>query len=400
MLTITQVAEWEPNGRASDIFSLGCILLEILTLDQEGSLDRLRANRSTKNTAYHANLDRINDWIPLREDVSPIDYNLIKEIRAMLSRSPNQRPSAQGLLERLEYCDKLSSDTDKAHSIFDSCCRLSLMKKSDHQELLDEVKTQHKTEIKDGWKRVSDLQSQIRDLKQTATNDAVAAVQQLKDMEKKHRREMKKVRQSEGTGVENGITHLRDEVQRLTAELIESKRMLEQADTAFAQAIQRLDTSPAKSAETKSLNDSSLAGDERAANPQNHTGSAKRDSPAPSTDPSSKKREKKSRSATSLDSMIAQPGEHEPAQTASESTGKSDSRPTPFDRRPLTARALSDRDRDVEMRLKAAAEDQFKKEARVQAAKEKKKELRASQGRWPRLGKLFGSKAEDPEEWV
>lgn len=202
MLTITQVAEWEPSGRASDIYSLGCILLEILTLDQEGSLDRLRVNRSTKNTAYHANLDRINDWIPLREDVSPIDYNLIKEIRAMLSRSPNQRPSAQRLLERLEYCDKLSGDTDKAHSIFDSCCRLSLMKKSDHQELLDNVETQHKTEIKDGWKRVSDLQSQIRDLKQTATNDAVAAVQQLKDMEKKHRREMKKVRQSEGTGVE------------------------------------------------------------------------------------------------------------------------------------------------------------------------------------------------------
>jgi serine/threonine protein kinase len=202
MLTIMQVAEWEPNGRAADIFSLGCILLEILTLDQEGTLDRLRAARSTKNTAYYANLDRVNDWIPLRDDVSPIDYNLIKEIRAMLSHNPDQRPSAQSLLERLRYCDKISSGTTEAHSIFGSCCRLSLMKKSDHEEQLDDVRTLHYTRIKEVDERGDELQRQVRDLKDKATKDAEAAEQEIKDMEKKHRREMKKARHPEITGAE------------------------------------------------------------------------------------------------------------------------------------------------------------------------------------------------------
>jgi serine/threonine protein kinase len=202
MLTIMQVAEWEPNGRAADIFSLGCILLEILTLDQEGTLDRLRAARSTKNTAYYANLDRVNDWIPLRDDVSPIDYNLIKEIRAMLSHNPDQRPSAQSLLERLRYCDKISSGTTEAHSIFGSCCRLSLMKKSDHEEQLDDVRTLHYTRIKEVDERGDELQRQVRDLKDKVTKDAEAAEQEIKDMEKKHRREMKKARHPEITGAE------------------------------------------------------------------------------------------------------------------------------------------------------------------------------------------------------
>ena len=196
-----QVAEWEPNGRAADIFSLGCILLEILTLDQEGTLDRLRATRSTKNTAYYANLDRVNDWIPLRDDVSPIDYNLIKEIRAMLSHDPTQRPSAQSLLERLRYCDMISSGTTGAHSIFNSCCRLSLMKKSDHEEQLGYVKIRHYTEIDEVKKHKFELQRQIRELKEKATNDAEAAEQEIKDLEKKHRREMRKKGQSESTGV-------------------------------------------------------------------------------------------------------------------------------------------------------------------------------------------------------
>ena len=201
ILIIMQVAEWEPNGRAADIFSLGCILLEILTLNQEGTLDRLRATRSTKNTAYYANLGRVNDWIPLREDVSPIDYNLIKEIRAMLSRNPNQRPSAQSLLKRLIFCDKISSGTTEAHSIFGSCCRLSLMKKSDHEKQLDNIKTLHYTEITEVKEHKFKLLRQIRESKEKATKDAEAAEQEIKDLEKKHRREMKKVRQSESTGI-------------------------------------------------------------------------------------------------------------------------------------------------------------------------------------------------------
>ena len=204
MLTIMQVAEWEPNGRAADIFSLGCILLEILTLDQEGTLARLRATRSTKNTAYYANLDRVNDWIPLREDVSPIDYNLIKEIRAMLSHSPNQRPSAQSLLRRLRYCDNISSGTceGNGHSIFSCCCRLSLIETSHHKEQLNHINSLHSTQINEVRVRETNLQAELDHMKKQAKQDAEAAKQEVRDMEKKHKREMRKVQKSQSTDVE------------------------------------------------------------------------------------------------------------------------------------------------------------------------------------------------------
>jgi hypothetical protein len=89
--------------------------------------------------------------------------------------------------------------------------------------------------------------------------------------------------------------------------------------------------------------------------------------------------------------MTAQPGESKPADTntASESTEKSNTGPTTaFNRHPLTAE---------EMYHRSVAEQVARGNA-MDAAKQKKKELRASQGRWPRLGKLFGSKVESPAE--
>ena len=132
--------------------------------------------------------------------------------------------------------------------------------------------------------------------------------------------------------------------------------MLEQADTAFAQAIQQNDT-------------------------ENRNGAAKRDSP---TGSSSKKGKVKFPSDTSLVSMIAQPGEDQQADTytASESTEFSDAGPASFPSyRPHPA--------DVEEVARRNAMD---------AAKRKKKELKASQVRWPRLGSMFGSKGKSPVE--
>lgn len=138
--------------------------------------------------------------------------------------------------------------------------------------------------------------------------------------------------------------------------------MLEQADTAFAQAIQQNDT-------------------------ENQNGTAKRDSP---TGSSSKKGKLKFPSDTSLVSMIAQPGEDQQADTytASESSEQSNTESTPFPFSPRTAE---------EMYHRGLAEQTARRNA-MDAAKQKKKELRASQGRWPRLGSMFGSKGKSPVE--
>ncbi|KAJ4332532.1 hypothetical protein N0V95_009643 [Ascochyta clinopodiicola] len=107
---LDQDARYEPSGRAADISSLGCVLLEILILNTEGSLKRLRANCLTKDPAFHAIISQIDAWLPLRDDVSARDYNLYKETRAMLQGLPDRRPMAQDLIQRLVLYDGFDLD--------------------------------------------------------------------------------------------------------------------------------------------------------------------------------------------------------------------------------------------------------------------------------------------------
>jgi O-phosphoseryl-tRNA(Cys) synthetase len=76
------------------------------------------------------------------------------------------------------------------------------MKKSDHEEQLENVRNLHYTRIREANERGDELRRQISVLKDKATKDAEAAEHEVIDLEKKHRREMKKVRHSESTGVE------------------------------------------------------------------------------------------------------------------------------------------------------------------------------------------------------
>ena len=83
-----QAAEWRPTGRDADMFSLGCVLLEILTLNREGTLDRLTNGRSLKNTAFHANLDQIDNWLPKDCERTMKDAGIDEQVREMLSFQP------------------------------------------------------------------------------------------------------------------------------------------------------------------------------------------------------------------------------------------------------------------------------------------------------------------------
>jgi len=103
--------------------------------------NRLRQHRSTKNTAFHANLDQLDAWLPMRDDASPKNHHLIKEIRAMLSHDPGQRPVAHKLLHRLVLCDKMSDD--KQYSIFGHCCRTMFVLKKDHEEQVELAKEEN-----------------------------------------------------------------------------------------------------------------------------------------------------------------------------------------------------------------------------------------------------------------
>lgn len=181
-----QVAEWEPNGRAADIFSLGCILLEILILNQEGTLHRLRSNRSAKNTAYQANLDQINNWIPLREDVSQTDYHLVREIRAMLCRDPKRRPTAEALLRRLTYVDKIGDGADDTYSIFGSCCRERFKKESEYWKELSSLRASHEKKTEEVRQQQEDSRERMIEIHRRLLSDKNAAETKIKDLETKH----------------------------------------------------------------------------------------------------------------------------------------------------------------------------------------------------------------------
>ncbi|KAH6620574.1 kinase-like domain-containing protein [Boeremia exigua] len=119
-----EVAAREPSGRAADMFSLGCIMLEILVLQHEGSLERLRVNASPKDSAFHANLENIDAWLSFRgiDDMSVLDKHLVKVIRSLLSKAPEVRPSADRLLSGIRLCSMVENPSI---SVLGVCCRES-----------------------------------------------------------------------------------------------------------------------------------------------------------------------------------------------------------------------------------------------------------------------------------
>jgi serine/threonine protein kinase len=114
-----ETAKWLPSGRAADIFSLGCIFLEILTVHQKASRKSLRENRSSTDPGFHANLDRVDTWLTGFSEPMLIE----SEVRAMLSHDPQNRPTAKELIVKFALADR--QRPNGAPSMFKDCCRVS-----------------------------------------------------------------------------------------------------------------------------------------------------------------------------------------------------------------------------------------------------------------------------------
>lgn len=94
----------------SDMFSLGCIYLDILSFKQKRKTTAFISHRSVKNrrpresgppdASFHANLGQVNSWIGglLKETKKKPDEALVEALsitRRMLSRDPAARPGAR-----------------------------------------------------------------------------------------------------------------------------------------------------------------------------------------------------------------------------------------------------------------------------------------------------------------
>ena len=146
-----------PRDDPSDVFSLGCVFLEIATLVLGKSLHDFSAYYATQKNdtgvedAYHCNLDRVHEWIdglggPSHKDTKleqTLEHSLTSEqidshdfipeptepadpegkmigalaaIRQMLDETPTSRPKAKGLWGKFQWVsDDKCRDCDPRH---------------------------------------------------------------------------------------------------------------------------------------------------------------------------------------------------------------------------------------------------------------------------------------------
>lgn len=121
-----EVANYEPRNYTSDIWSLGCVFLEMVTIIKGKSLLAQKTffeTNGTKETYFRLNIEAIKMWTTKLEmeglfsDNAPIDW-----ISRMLLENRNHRPTAQALLrDILNY----RPTRDSVSSFCGTCCKTS-----------------------------------------------------------------------------------------------------------------------------------------------------------------------------------------------------------------------------------------------------------------------------------
>jgi serine/threonine protein kinase len=88
-----------PRRRAADVFSLGCVFSEMLTVRQNKTLEDYRTYRrrnSNNPNAFSGNLVRVYEWLEqLKEPHDRTGDILIEQILLMLDRDPRRRAEAR-----------------------------------------------------------------------------------------------------------------------------------------------------------------------------------------------------------------------------------------------------------------------------------------------------------------
>jgi serine/threonine protein kinase len=136
-----EVARFEANGRKADIFSLGCIFLEVFwaaTTDQTmAQFDALLLGEG--NGTFHENLEHIWIWCSGEHGYSVAVRRLLLEIKHMLNRSPTSRPSAREIEEFLTVGNGLREEWD--WSFHAPCCAPSANEVELLKTEIDHLKT-------------------------------------------------------------------------------------------------------------------------------------------------------------------------------------------------------------------------------------------------------------------
>ncbi|ORY07041.1 kinase-like domain-containing protein [Clohesyomyces aquaticus] len=119
-----EVLAYDKSGRSADIFSLGCVFLEmIVVLSHKHSLEDLRELCPDKNGYYGTNLTNLPKWLALAEPTGVKIGHLADEIERMLRHDRFRRPTAKALSMTISGVDD-SSDTQLSKRICGPCCNI------------------------------------------------------------------------------------------------------------------------------------------------------------------------------------------------------------------------------------------------------------------------------------
>ena len=103
---VYRAPEPPPRGRKADVFSLGCVFSEMLTVRQGRTLEEYQQHRYLANRddgyAFRKNLPRVHEWLAdLRPRNDSVASLLLEQTTAMLEEDKEDRPTARTIKRNL-----------------------------------------------------------------------------------------------------------------------------------------------------------------------------------------------------------------------------------------------------------------------------------------------------------
>ncbi|KAJ4357481.1 uncharacterized protein N0V89_002057 [Didymosphaeria variabile] len=173
-----EVAAYEGSGRPADIFSLGCVLLEMYTSQQVAGLKMLRDLRSQHDKSFQANLESIYDWLsqPAKGDVI-FDHQIKYQVRKMLARESARRPTIGHVREAFALIDT-AQEFSGNQPLFGVCCRRLFLSKERHDWLVENERTRTAERVRGEMQKTIDDLRKERDQLQHRTIELQQTVDQ------------------------------------------------------------------------------------------------------------------------------------------------------------------------------------------------------------------------------